>query len=106
MQHVLFNLIKNALYVIATAQRGEINIWTELGDKFHYLYFKDTAVGMTPQQLSQLFNHFYTTTFMGTGIGLSFCKLVMNGFGGSIHCTAIEGDHTLFTLAFPVVDRI
>lgn len=104
MQHVLFNLMKNALYVIATAQRGEIKIWTELGDKFNFLHFKDTAVGMTSQQLSQLFNHFYTTTFMGTGIGLSFCKLVMNGFGGNIICDALEGEYTLFTLSFPVVD--
>ena len=102
MQHVLFNLIKNALYVIATAQRGEINIWTALGDKFNYLYFKDTAKGMTSQQLSQLFNHFYTTNFLGTGIGLSFCKLVMHGFGGNIICESVEGEYALFTLSFPV----
>ncbi len=103
MQHVLFNLMKNSLYVIATAQRGEIKIWTEPGDKFNLLHFKDTAIGMTHQQLSQLFDHFYTTTFMGTGIGLSFCKLVMNGFGGNIICNAREGEYTLFTLSFPNV---
>lgn len=101
MQHVLFNLIKNALYVIATAQRGEINIWTELGDKFNYLYFKDTAIGMTSQQLTRLFNHFYTTNFLGTGIGLSFCRLVMQRFGGNIICEAVEGEYSLFTLSFP-----
>ncbi|MBL7480642.1 sensor histidine kinase [Legionella bononiensis] len=104
MQHVLFNLIKNALYMIATAQRGEIHIWTEYGDKFNYLHFKDTAKGMTSQQVSRLFNHFYTTTFMGTGIGLSFCKLVMNGFGGTISCEAEEGQYALFSLSFPIMD--
>ena len=103
MQHVLFNLIKNALYVIATAQKGEISIWVEQDDKFNYLYFKDTAAGMNHQQLSQLFNHFYTTTFMGTGIGLSFCKLVMNGFGGTIKCSAEEGKFSQFILCFPVI---
>ncbi|CZI40066.1 CAI-1 autoinducer sensor kinase/phosphatase CqsS [Legionella pneumophila] len=101
MQHILFNLIKNALYVIAMAQRGEINIWTESGDKYHYLYFKDTAKGMSKQQLNRLFNHFYTTTFMGTGIGLSFCKLVMNAFGGDIVCESKEGEYALFILSFP-----
>ncbi|MDP3270170.1 MAG: HAMP domain-containing sensor histidine kinase [Legionella sp.] len=106
MQHVLFNLIKNALYVIAVAQRGEITIWTACGDKFNYLYFKDTGKGMTTQQLSRLFNHFYTTTFMGTGIGLSFCKLVMNGFGGNITCDAKENEYALFTLSFPVIDEV
>ena len=104
MEHVLFNLIKNALYMIATAQQGEISIWTEHGERFNYLYFKDTAKGMNSQQLSRLFNHFYTTTFMGTGIGLSFCKLVMNGLGGNIVCDTKEGEYALFTLSFPVID--
>lgn len=105
MQHVLFNLLKNALYVIATEQRGEITIWTEQGKKYNYLYFQDTAKGMSPLQLSRLFDHFYTTTFMGTGIGLSFCKLVMKRFGGNIACKAEEGAraHTKFILSFPRV---
>ncbi|KTD17562.1 sensor histidine kinase [Legionella jordanis] len=106
MQHVLFNLLKNALYVIATAQKGQIKIWTKGGDKFNSLYFRDSAKGMSYQQLSKLFNHFYSTTFMGTGIGLSFCKLVMNRFGGDIRCEAEEGLYTQFTLMFPVTSTI
>lgn len=101
MQHVLFNLIKNALYVIAKAKRGDIKMWTQQGEKQNYLHFKDTATGMNNAQLSQLFTHFYTTTFMGTGIGLSFCKLVMDDFGGDITCKAVEGEYTQFTLSFP-----
>ncbi|WP_019218077.1 sensor histidine kinase [Legionella tunisiensis] len=58
---------------------------------------------MSPQQLTRLFNHFYTTTFMGTGIGLSFCKLVMNRFGGDIRCEAQEGKYTQFALTFPAL---
>lgn len=103
MQHVLFNLLKNSLYAIATAQRGELTLWTECQDKHNYLYVQDTAKGMSPHQLSRLFDHFYTTTFMGTGIGLSFCKLVMNRFGGDIHCEAEEGAYTKFILSFPIV---
>mgnify|MGYP000125436422 CR=1 FL=1 len=103
IQHVLFNLLKNALYAIATVQRGEVSIWTESKEDTHFLYVKDTAKGMTAKQLSRLFDHFYTTTFMGTGIGLSFCKLVMNRFGGDIDCEAQEGLYTKFILSFPVV---
>ncbi len=103
MQHVLFNLLKNALYVIATAQRGEITIWAERGETCNFLYVKDSAKGMTALQLSRLFDHFYTTTFMGTGIGLSFCKLVMHRFGGDITCEAEEGVYTKFILSFPLV---
>lgn len=103
MQHVIFNLLKNALYAIATVRKGSIDIWTEQGAKGNTLYFKDTAKGMTPQQLAKLFNHFYTTKFMGTGIGLSFCKLVIHEFGGTISCDAKEGEYTLFSMSFPEV---
>jgi hypothetical protein len=60
-------------------------------------------LGISSSQLARLFKHFYTTTFMGTGIGLSFCKLVMNRFGGNIRCESIEGQYTKFILSFPVV---
>ncbi|QDP71120.1 HAMP domain-containing histidine kinase [Legionella israelensis] len=105
MQHVLFNLIKNALYAIAMVQKGDIRIWTKQGAKWQYLFFKDTAKGMTDQQQAKLFDHFYTTKFTGTGIGLSFCKLVMYRFGGNIHCEAKEGEYTLFTLSFPFYEN-
>jgi signal transduction histidine kinase len=101
MQHVIFNLVKNALYAIDTAQRGCINIWTESHGKKKYLYVKDTAVGLSPHQRACLFQHFYTTNLMGTGLGLSFCKLVMLCFGGDIQCESQEGEFTTFILSFP-----
>lgn len=104
MQHIFFNLLKNALYAIARAQKGEIKIWTEVTALRNKLYFKDTASGISPQALAQLFNHFYTTTYMGTGIGLSFCKLVMNRFNGDICCESEEGVYTLFILTFPTMN--
>lgn len=103
MQHVIFNLLKNALYMIATVQKGEIKLWTTQKARWNYLHFEDTAKGMTPKQLSKLFDHFYTTTFMGTGIGLSFCKMVMKRFGGDIFCESEAGNYTKFTLSFPAV---
>ncbi|MCC5791903.1 MAG: HAMP domain-containing histidine kinase [Legionellaceae bacterium] len=102
MQHVLFNLLKNALYAISVAQKGEIRIWTEAGEKGNRLIFQDTGKGMTPAQLRKLFHHFYTTTFMGTGIGLSFCKLVMQRFRGDIRCESKLGEYTRFILSFPL----
>ncbi|KTD23059.1 sensor histidine kinase [Legionella londiniensis] len=104
MQHVIFNLLKNALYAIETAQKGEISIWTEEDIRFNYLHFLDTAKGIPPRQLARMFDHFYTTTFMGTGIGLSFCKLVLRRFGGDILCESKEGKFTQFILSFPKIE--
>ncbi len=101
MIHVLFNLLKNALYYIASASKGEIYIDTALGDKFNFLYFKDTGQGIEPKHLSQIFNRFFSTTLHGAGIGLAYCKLVMQNMGGDIQCDSVKGEYTLFKLTFP-----
>jgi signal transduction histidine kinase len=101
MEHIIFNLLKNALYCIAEAKKGEILIWTKHGFKSNILYFKDTAKGMSPYVHENLFKKFFTNTRNGTGLGLSFCKTVMQKFGGEISCNTEEGEYTEFAFHFP-----
>lgn len=101
MVHVLFNLLKNALYFIAKAEKGEILIWISCQNGMHCLHFKDTGTGIPSQSLPHIFDRFYSTTNTGTGIGLSFCKMVMESFGGGITCNSIYGEYTEFVLCFP-----
>lgn len=100
-KHVLFNLLKNALYAIAAATKGEIFISLEPGQKVNRLIFKDTGPGISPQNLRHIFDRFYTKTEHGTGIGLAFCQSVIHGFGGEILCTSQPGQHTTFTITLP-----
>lgn len=102
VKHILFNLLKNALYYSRAANKGEIYIWLEKGDKFNYLHFKDTSQGIPFSILPHIFENFYSRTVRGTGVGLAFCKSTMISFGGDITCESIEGEYTTFKLAFPV----
>jgi signal transduction histidine kinase len=99
--HVLFNLIKNALYHIQAAGHGEIYIWLETGKHENYLHFKDTGPGIPAHRLPYLFRRFYSRTYHGTGIGLAFCKMVMEELGGNITCYSKEKEYTEFILVFP-----
>lgn len=106
LKHVLFNLLKNALYYIKAAHKGTISIWTESSSKVNFLYFKDTGTGIPASEVSSIFDRFYSNTRHGTGLGLSFCKTVMESFGGSIACESKEGEHTTFILKFPVAQKM
>ncbi len=99
--HVIFNLLKNALYYIAKVKKGEIQLWLNKGVRYHELHFRDTGAGIPNKVLSQIFERFYTTNANGTGTGLAFCKMVMEGLGGNIECQSREGEYTEFTLYFP-----
>lgn len=101
--HVLFNLIKNALYYLAKAQKGEIVIWLEHDKKENTLHFKDTGSGISQDMRPKIFEHFFSETYGGTGVGLSFCKMVMNNLGGKITCNSQKDEFTEFVLIFPKV---
>lgn len=42
---------------------------------------------------------------VGSLLGLTFYKLVMNRFSGDIICDAVEGEYSLFNLNFPVAEH-
>lgn len=99
--HILFNLIKNALYFMKRAGKGSIQIWTEKGIRNNVLHFKDTGTGISPDILPHVFDQFFSTESNGAGIGLAFCKLVMQSMDGTIECFSVVGEYTEFVLTFP-----
>jgi two-component system CAI-1 autoinducer sensor kinase/phosphatase CqsS len=101
--HVLFNLIKNGLYFVQRARKGSIDISASFTGGEGSIVVHDTGAGMPPGIRSRIFERFYTTTQTGqsAGIGLSFCRLVMESVGGRITCESEEGEFTTFTLFFP-----
>lgn len=103
VKHVFFNLLKNALHYLKAAGKGNITIWAEQGFTYNKLHFKDTGKGIPKNILPYIFDQFYSRTDHGTGIGLAFCKTVMQNLGGNITCESIEGEFTHFTLTFPVL---
>jgi two-component system, OmpR family, aerobic respiration control sensor histidine kinase ArcB len=103
--HILFNLIKNALYFIDVAGKGTISIWTEKLDTVNLLHFKDTGPGIAKEDLTRVFEKFYSRRYHGVGLGLVFCKLAMAKFRGNITCYSELGEYTEFVLSFPRVEN-
>lgn len=101
--HILFNLLKNALYAIEKAERGHIEIICHRDTETNYLTVKDTGCGIAADDLPQIFTPFFSRSYNGVGLGLPFCRLVMQAMGGDIRCRSEVGKFTEFTLTFPVI---
>lgn len=101
--HIIFNLLKNAIYFVRKAGKGEIYITLDSRKNYNKLIFKDTGTGVAPKMLPNIFKRFQTSTDVGMGLGLYFCKLAMESFGGDITCRSEFGEFTEFTLTFPKV---
>jgi len=105
MVHVLFNLLKNSIYYVEKAGKGDVTVKFVANARMrtHAIVIEDTGTGIQPQNLRRIFERFFSTSEnnQGAGIGLSFCKAVMDGLGGSITCESKYGYYTRFTLRFP-----
>lgn len=101
MLKMLFNLIKNADEQILANGKGEITITTKEVEDKNLLIIKDTAGGASPEIVENIFKEFFTTKKDGTGIGLAFCKKMMQSFGGDLTCHSVFGEYIEFTLSFP-----
>ncbi len=105
-QHIILNLLKNALKIIREEGKGEIHITFEQGEDYNKLIFTDTAKGIAQEFLPSIFDAFITKddTKKGTGLGLAYCKIIMHGYGGDITCESKLGKYTKFILTFPKIN--
>lgn len=100
--YVLFNLLKNALHAILIARKGRIEISCRQMEDCYVLEVRDSATGIPPAIQRRIFDPFFSTKQhgKGSGVGLAFCRRVMQAFGGSIQCESVVGEYTLFSMQF------
>lgn len=106
-KNLLWNVLKNSFDYIDDTGHGTISIWLEAGgepDNFNYLHVRDTAKGLCTKTAVKLFDSFYTDRNEGTGLGLAYCKLLMQAAGGDIQCKGVLDEFAHFIIKFPKVD--
>ncbi|UGQ46670.1 sensor histidine kinase [Massilia endophytica] len=101
--YVLYNLLKNALHAVKAAGRGGVTVECFREGEQNWLVVADTGQGIPPDVLPHVFDPYYSTRHSsgGTGMGLAFCKKVVNAFGGSIRVESEPGLFTRLSLSFP-----
>lgn len=101
LQHVMINLIKNALD--AMPEQGQLEISTEIKDGRLRICFRDTGVGIPEELQERIFEPFFTTKSIekGTGLGLSICKEIVHKYEGEIKVNSAPGQGATFIIFLP-----
>ena len=99
-QHVIYNLMSNALYQIKKSRKGEVLIQTKVIDNYRIIRFRDTVGAMNGSIRPYIFDKFFTNKDTGTGLGLPFCRTAMEQMGGTLECDFETGKFTDFILVF------
>ena len=122
IRQVVLNLITNALESLSDA-KGTIAITTGLMEvsleylrdccfvadlpahKSVYLEVTDGGIGMNPELMKKIFDPFFSTKFMGRGMGLADVAGIMRTHGGAIHVWSDVGVGTSFRVHFPIAPQ-
>ena len=103
LQQVFLNLFLNARD--AMPRGGWLTIATSVrNDGMAVIEVSDTGSGIPPDQLSRIYDPFFTTKEIGkgTGLGLSITYGIVQEHGGAITCDSVVGQGTRFVLSLPM----
>ncbi|MDR3234234.1 MAG: response regulator, partial [Planctomycetaceae bacterium] len=107
LKQVFINLLDNAYKF---TEKGSITVRASVGrsDPNNVMLnfaVEDTGVGMSPQQLKEVFTVFNqadnssTRKYGGVGVGLTITREMVELMGGTINVSSKEGEGTTFTFA-------
>jgi len=104
-RQAILNLLRNSQEAMPGGGKITIRI-DEDADGTVELVVIDSGVGIDPANLDRVFDPFYSTKDMGTGLGLALVQQVMTEHGGRAICTSQPERGAAFRLVFPESLRV
>jgi signal transduction histidine kinase len=107
IKQMFLNILKNAIE--AMPDGGELRVTMGFvpygpsgSENTIRIEISDTGPGIGETELRSIFRPFYTTKPGGTGLGLSFCRRVVEEHGGEITVNSQLGKGSTFIITLPV----
>jgi signal transduction histidine kinase len=103
MKQAFYNVIKNS--VEAMHRHGTLHIRTDLADMHVIVRFVDTGGGISAENLSRVFEPYFTTKPTGSGLGLLIVRRIVREHGGELSIESSQGEGLTLTIRLPFIDK-
>ncbi|MDE3838318.1 two-component sensor histidine kinase [Bacillus methanolicus] len=100
IKQVVLNLTKNAFESMPDG--GILKIELKIENRSCMIEVTDTGIGIAEEELSKIFDPFYTSKDTGTGLGLVICKRIVESFGGTIQILSNKQQGTKAVITLPL----
>lgn len=100
INQVIINLCVNSFQAMPNG--GELVIQTFSANENIYLVIQDTGIGISEQVVKRIFDPFFSTKEVGTGLGLTIVNSIVSSYGGCIKTESNIGNGTRFEISFPI----
>ena len=105
LQQVIINLIINAIEAMSGVGKASRRLLIGTGQEASggvLVSVRDSGPGLDVEDLSRLFDAFYTTKPGGMGMGLSICRSIIEAHGGRIWASRNVGPGATLQFTLPV----
>jgi signal transduction histidine kinase len=103
LRDVFLNLAQNAIQAMPRGGRLIVNC-ASLPNRRVRVRVEDTGVGIAPENLTKIFELYYTTKERGTGVGLSMVYRTIQIHNGEIDVESTVGVGTTFIIVLPAAN--
>ncbi|MDR0388349.1 MAG: PAS domain S-box protein [Treponema sp.] len=103
MKQALLNLIKNA--IAAMSDGGTLTIKTGGTDTEIQIAICDTGTGIPDENLSKIFEPYFTTKDTGSGLGLTLVFKIIKEHKGEVSVKSRQGEGSCFIITLPVPQK-
>ncbi len=103
LKQLYFNILKNAME--SMEQGGSVRIDASSDDDFVKISFADSGCGMSGDELSKIFQPYFTTKPDGHGLGMMIINSIVRAHGGHIDISSKVGVGTVVSVSIPRNER-
>jgi signal transduction histidine kinase len=106
LRSALTNLIINGLQAMdGSGGKLSVVLFAEDGGDRVRIEVTDSGRGIAPEDISKVFEPYYSTKETGTGLGLAIVRKAVDDHDGIISVKSKVGEGTTFTLTLPAKPR-
>ncbi|MBD1926732.1 hypothetical protein H6F74_10815 [Trichocoleus sp. FACHB-90] len=108
LRQIVINLLHNSIKFTPTG--GQVLVRSKQQGEYVQLEFRDTGIGIAPNELPKIFDRFYRgrpaggEEVVGAGLGLTIVQQLLLRCGGSISVTSRLGQGSTFKVLLPIAN--
>ena len=103
IKQAFYNIIHNAFQAMKSG--GILRIRSGADETHEFVSFSDTGGGIPPENISRVFEPYFTTKSTGSGLGLLIVRRIVRAHGGEIIIESEQNRGLTLTIRLPRADR-
>jgi signal transduction histidine kinase len=103
IKQAFYNICRNAFQAMKSG--GILHVTTSVDSEHLSVVFADTGGGIAPENITRIFEPYFTTKTGGNGLGLLIVRRIVRAHGGEIVLESAPGRGLTITIILPCADR-